>query len=269
MPCWSPVKILNRNRKSGSEFLSEVVPCGKCLGCLSTKRSGWAFRLLQETKVSSSATFLTLTYNDEHLKYKEKYNDYRHIKPVCVKKDLQKYFKRVRRKCPNLKYYGVGEYGSENFRPHFHAIVFNASNEVLNEKWTEKKDPIGFVRCDPCNEATIHYTTKYIINEESKNSEYQPFAIMSNGLGKEYINVAKEYHKKNQSFTTYNPGGVPVYLPRYYRDQIFNEEERKIITERKKSEMLNQMEKSDYKSVLSNRRYKKVNAVKQSKSKKV
>lgn len=43
------------------------VPCGKCLSCKKKRVNQWAFRLMQERKVSYSAYFVTLTYNTDYV----------------------------------------------------------------------------------------------------------------------------------------------------------------------------------------------------------
>ena len=60
MRCISPLSL----RQNGS---INVVPCGKCNFCLSSKRDDWSFRLRQELKVSTSASFITLTYATEKM----------------------------------------------------------------------------------------------------------------------------------------------------------------------------------------------------------
>jgi len=249
MACSYPIKI--RDPVKGTDINPKflLVPCGKCIACVQRKRSEWSFRLLQELKISNKATFLTLTYSDLNVTKDLK----------LQKKDLQDYFKRVRSKNPNVKYYAVGEYGGTSLRPHYHAIVFNTDNELLIDKWARSnnsknnsKIPIGFVTTDPVNEATIHYVTGYVVSKYGKMDEktgkmlpdirvneqtgeiqnwssgdLRPFAIMSKGLGKIYLKHNAKFHKRNFTTTTKKEGGIIQNLPRYYRDKIFNESERK------------------------------------------
>jgi len=81
------------------------VPCGKCPPCMKRRTSGWSFRLVKEGDVSSTALFVTLTYNTENVPLSMK--GYMTLK----KDDIQKYFKRLRKLTHNkLKYFVVGEY---------------------------------------------------------------------------------------------------------------------------------------------------------------
>lgn len=64
----------------------------------------------------SDSSFLTLTYDDAHLP----------ISGTLIPKDLQDFLKRFRKAILPLKirYFGVGEYGDESQRPHYHLAVF-------------------------------------------------------------------------------------------------------------------------------------------------
>lgn len=71
--------------------------------------------MLEKTQHSDSI-FLTLTYDEEH-----------HPKDGSLVPDhLRDFLKRLRKKVSplRLRYYGVGEYGEKNFRPHYHLAVF-------------------------------------------------------------------------------------------------------------------------------------------------
>lgn len=130
MECLSPLTF----KKNG---LIQTVPCGKCLSCLSRRRSSWSFRLNQEMRVSTSAHFLTLTYSDENLPRSPTGF------PVVVKRDVQLWLKRFRKLLSPFKvrYFAVSEYGTQTFRPHYHVILFNFPNHLdinvlLEKSWT-------------------------------------------------------------------------------------------------------------------------------------
>lgn len=44
-----------------------VVPCGKCINCLRNKQSSMVVRIKREAEKRGTLTFLTLTYDDDHL----------------------------------------------------------------------------------------------------------------------------------------------------------------------------------------------------------
>lgn len=213
-----------------------LVPCGYCYPCLKRKAMDWSFRLLQEFNVSKHSKFLTLTYNDQNVPHGDGMLS-------LAKGDLVNYFKRVRSKTPFLKYYAVGEYGTETNRPHYHAIVFNSDNDTLHDKWSIKDEEIGFTHIGETTPASIYYTTSYVINKlkYAKRKQEKPFSIMSKGIGDSYLKKTFEYHKKGLVDHVTLPGGLRQPLPRYYRDKIFTEEEKKIlnsITQKKQEEQL-------------------------------
>ena len=86
------------------------IGCGRCEECRIAKANEWATRMTEEAKLHKENCFITLTYNNENLpKYKS-----------LVKKELQDFFKRLRKKYGNgIRYYACGEYGPKGKRPHY------------------------------------------------------------------------------------------------------------------------------------------------------
>lgn len=217
MRCFKPITLKDES----------VVPCGKCVGCLNSKRQEWVHRLMQEDKDAEQSTFLTLTYNDENLPLLENEHG---ILPSLFPYDLTNYWKRVRKANEKkIKYYAVGEYGTETDRPHYHAIVFDADEEVLERAWTKNGKEMGFVTCDQVEEASIRYVTKYVIDKHNPKhfGREQPFSRVSNGIGMGYIKRTKAYHRQRGELHVTNPGGIIQVMPRYYQNKIWDEEELK------------------------------------------
>ena len=254
--CITPITLKREYRtkddsdqKNGSG-LAHVVPCGKCVKCLRRRQASWAFRLMEQMKVSESACFLTFTYETAPVSP----NGYM----TLVKSDYQKFMKKLRKRLkpldyglrfknhmPKLKYYAVGEYGSSGDRPHYHAIMFNlpgtymANPDILTKVWDK-----GIIDIGTCTGASIAYTTKYIMSGAWEpvdivdtntgaiiEDDRQPhFSLMSKGLGSTYLTPAMvRYHKERlHSFITL-PGGYLTALPRYFRDRIFTSVEKKEI----------------------------------------
>jgi len=220
--CDSPYYVLP---KAATEKVP--VPCGRCPPCKLRRVNSWVFRLLEEDKVSSSAYFVTLTYDTRFVPITQ------HGFMSLQKKDVQDYWKRLRKLCPGstLKYYVAGEYGTNNKRPHYHAIVFNCPDEKLfNDAWGLGSVVIGKVSSD-----SIAYTMKYIdkpsrVPEHSRDDRLPEFSLMSKGLGKSYLSDQMvKYHKDDLSrlYAT-RPGGHRIALPRYYKQKIYTDHEQKI-----------------------------------------
>ena len=73
-------------------------PCGYCVECKAKKSRDWSTRCFCEFLTSDSASFITLTYDNDKLDvYGSK--DYEPNRSIgLVKKDLQKFWKRLRKK---------------------------------------------------------------------------------------------------------------------------------------------------------------------------
>lgn len=234
MRCMSPdsVPALNdQGRKTKSRI---TVPCGKCPACLSNKRTDWSFRLRVEMNNSQSGWFVTLTYNED-----QKVDQ-------LSKTDLSTFIRRLRHLnadwVPNktqslkvsdlpsegakIRFYGVGEYGSKTFRPHYHILVFNLPGtyeeayQLITKAWKK-----GFVKIYLMEPRNIHYVTKYMINKSVIIQDKQkPFSQMSlrPGIGYQYLEKMYNFHKKNNIHYVIIDGRC-IPMPRYYKDRIFDQ----------------------------------------------
>lgn len=200
------------------------LPCGRCPACKRKRVNNWVIRLEQEERVSSSAHFVTLTYDTKHVPISN--NGWMTLN----KKDFQDFMKRLRKLEPNkLKYYACGEYGDVTNRPHFHIILFNCTDiENINKAWNK-----GSIHAGGVTARSIAYCCKYINKQASsykpRDDRLKEFSLMSKGLGKSYLeNKANVAWHKNDIDRTYfvKEGGHKVGLPRYYREKIYTEEER-------------------------------------------
>lgn len=208
------------------------LPCGKCFACRGKRASGWSFRLIKEAEVSTSALFITLTYEPEKTPITQ--NGFK----TLLKSDLQKFFKRLRKlNTEKLKYYAVGEYGGKTLRPHYHIILFNADIETIDKAWKLDDKEIGYIHTGDVTKASVGYTLKYIskigkIPLFERDDRLPEFSVMSKGLGKNYLtkNMIK-YHRTdllNKMFITIEDG-KKIALPRYYKDKIYQPMEKQWI----------------------------------------
>lgn len=259
-----------------------TVGCGRCPPCRARKIDEWAFRLCQEEKRSLNAYFLTLTYNEESVpisdnkfmtllkkevttKYLYDYSvepprryrnpDFNH---KYIKRDLPSFFKRLRKTQPDvpIKYYAVGEYGSQTKRPHYHMILYNIvapmhpigldanGNMKYICRTIEKCWPFGNVDIGGLTSDSAAYCAKYIskhkrIPEHPRDDRQKEFSIMSKGLGDNYITDAIiKYHQDDLSRNYITlPGGYMKALPKYYRTRIYDEDQRNYQNRRIKKEV--------------------------------
>lgn len=179
MPCFSPLhgyraRALNPSGKRSIVFsvsdgyrdLPVTVRCGQCLGCRLERSRQWALRCHHEAAVWPRNTFITLTYDADHLP----------ASGSLHKPDFQKFMKRLRKATgqKKLRYYMCGEYGEKSSRPHYHAILFNWSfddQQVVGTRggfsyyesgYLSKLWPQGIHRIGEANFKTAAYVARYI-----------------------------------------------------------------------------------------------------------
>lgn len=220
-------KELDKMRKSGNYRNIALIPCGKCIGCRLDYARDKAVQLSLEAKNpiygKNECWFLTLTYDDLHLKTKKTVNcetgeEYEGVSTDHT--DLQEFWKRLRdrinRKYPGKKiqYLNVTEYGEKTNRPHAHAIVFGLpldtskfvkhnnnmqgdalwesleliGNKTISEIWGHGNVSIG--------EATFQsmsYVARYTLKKTK--ASYDEWWYKSQGKEKEWISMSQNIGK--------------------------------------------------------------------------
>lgn len=246
MRCISPFTTKVNNQ-------SMHFPCGRCEPCLRRRISGWSFRLMQEDKDATSAYFVTFTYDTDHVP----------ITPAGYmtlnKRHIQLFFKRLRKsmygnKKGNLKYYVAGEYGTIKYRPHYHAILFNADlYELIGQEnagrinnhspqldgsfqFTCPHWPYGSITVGRVSEASVGYSLKYMLKPgriplHKKDDRMPEFQLASKRVGARYLDYMTEWHNADIYARYYIPlnNDAKIALPRYYKDKIYTKEQREHI----------------------------------------
>lgn len=228
MHCTAPVRLFkNLNPSEYPEGL--LVPCGKCLACRIRKRSEWSIRMLHELEMwEHDAVFLTLTYDDDHLP----------DNCSLVKADLQKFFKRLRKRLSSderkIRYFACGEYGDQSARPHYHAIVFgltlkDSDKQCVIDSWQFCDWSVRSIRDNSFGLAepdSINYVAQYIdkkfsgdlaVTEYSEKNREPVFRILSLGIGRDYVD---KYFDKLSVSKKVTHNGKPMALPRYYATKL-------------------------------------------------
>lgn len=211
-----PVKIGTRLSPGGQEYpVYEYVSCRKCEECIKTRRSQWCFRILTETEHCYNSSFLTLTYNDDHLP----------VQGVQVR-DCQLFFKRLRKNIslwyPDfdtkqfpIRYFLVSEYGSKFKRPHYHMILWNCplTDEEIEKTWKN-----GFIKNGNCEEASVQYCLKYFaIKQKAPENRTTNFCLMSKNIGSQWLADNLFYVK---SYVRMPGSGYKVPLPSSWRKKL-------------------------------------------------
>lgn len=134
-------------------------PCGRCLHCKINKSREWTNRLLLENMCSSFSSFLTLTYNDDHIP------DNGNLEPVHLRNFIQT-LRRKTHENQKLRYFAVGEYGETTWRPHYHVALF--SNDWLSPLQISGSWSKGFLHQGELTKESARYITGYITKKITK-----------------------------------------------------------------------------------------------------
>lgn len=225
MNCISPLSIRVKRHSYYTYFEHYKVPCGHCLNCMISKQSALEFLAKKELydvyRTGRGASFITLTYDDEHIPR----NDDNLV--TLRKHDVQCWLKNVRRqmeyhnkKIP-FKYIMCGEYGDDFGRPHYH-IVFLGLTDAQVVDYSRKLWKNGLCDIGVLGQGGLRYICKYMTKQnpskdvkdmrKALNVE-NPFICHSFGLGKKWIQENCEKIADNDFQFEIN--GKTQFFPKY------------------------------------------------------
>lgn len=154
----------------------ESYGCGQCQPCRINRRRLWTHRLLLEARLHEFSSFWTLTYDEDHFPADGS------LRP----KHTQDWLKRLRKHLgPTrpIRYYLVGEYGDETWRPHYHAALFGVSrfeSDSVSCTWG-----LGFSYGGDLTPESAQYIAGYVTKKMTSHEDprlgnrYPEFARMS------------------------------------------------------------------------------------------
>lgn len=195
------------------------VGCGRCVPCRVYRKRLWTSRQVLESYCHDENCFVTLTYEVEP------------PSKSVVPEHMRNYLKRLRKAVEprRFRFYGVGEYGSENLRPHYHFSVFGLGymdRVVIEEKWKGWRHDDGSVggHClvAEFNSQTAGYLCGYVVkdmvhrDDPRLNGLHPEFARRSNrpnGIGAPAMAViAEQLHSDAGLDEIEKIGDVPSFL---------------------------------------------------------
>lgn len=244
------------------------IPCGKCVGCRLEYSRQWANRCMLELQYHDSAYFCTFTYDDDHVPrtyYPDPETGEAFPAMTLQKRDFQLLMKRIRKHFPDdqIRFFACGEYGSQTFRPHYHAIIFGLhlsdlipykkvreggefytyyNSPSLQECW-----PYGFVVVGEVTWESCAYTARYVMKKlKGKEADFygkhniQPeFTLMSRrpGIARNYYDTHPTLFDTDYINISTPKGGKKFRPPRYFEklfevDQLLRSAELKEIKKR-------------------------------------
>lgn len=236
MQCLHPITLKNdlkMQARYGTNF--RTVPCGKCAACIDRARKEWFVRVKQECKNSINTRFITLTYSDKYLPHNSKGF------PCFNKRDVQLFFKRLRKELEpiyrqfgvdfRLRYFLVGEYGSDFGRPHYHAILFNLPPNLDPWRLVYNNWKMGRISCTKCKMSRVGYCVNYMYGKciqldselADENNKLPLLTSRRPGIGANYLtDDIRQWHLADYR-NYYCDGDLKYPLPRFYKDKIFND----------------------------------------------
>lgn len=224
---------------------SHAYGCGQCQACRSKRRRVWAHRLMLEALCHARSSFVTLTYDEDHLP---------RTNSLCPA-DLKNWLKRYRKAIypERVRYFAVGEYGDTTGRPHYHLALFGQGCQfaplyqggcpcvmcsAVRKTWG-----FGHVLVASLTEKSARYIAGYVVKSMTwpddirLNGRHPEFARMSlrPGIGAPAMwDVASEFmkwetHKLLTDVPTvlrHNRNLLPLgrYLRRYLRKRVGRDE---------------------------------------------
>lgn len=198
------------------------LPCGWCPHCKQKRIATWAMRLFFEDRTAYNSHFITLTYDNLHVKRTD--NGFL----TLSKRDCQLFIKRLRKANKHnpepIRYYLAGEYGSKGDRPHYHIILFNCDPDTIEMEWGQ-----GSVHFGTAESSSVNYTLKYISKPgripmfecDDREPEFQ---LYSKRLGNCYLTEEIiKFHRANpiERAAVTLPGGIKAPMPKSWKEIIF------------------------------------------------
>lgn len=133
-----PIRFYERGRSSDKPgaYVEMFGPCRKCEKCRLFKQLQWRDRMVAELKASPRSWLVTLTFSEVHLAgilaeaYKLKYASEQERVEHAAYAHVQRYLKRIRKKCGTFRYVAVPEYGTLKGRLHYHLLIHENPERV-------------------------------------------------------------------------------------------------------------------------------------------
>lgn len=203
MSCLRPLKAY-RTRDGGVAFgttpgelaIKLELPCGQCIGCRVDRSREWAVRCCHENSLHEDSCFVTLTYSPKFFP----------PDGGLRVKDWQNFAKRLRRRKGKFRFLHCGEYGDENKRPHYHAIIFGhdfwedrkelQTNKRGEQIWTSKELEdiwgMGFCTIGSVSFASAAYVARYVLKKVTGDRAAKQYERVDGETGEVY-QIQPEY----------------------------------------------------------------------------
>lgn len=211
------------------------VGCGKCMECKKQKSAQWQVRLQEDLRVNRNGKFVTFTFSDRELikledeiKGLKGYDRDNEVCRIAIRRFTERWRKKYKK---TIRHWIVTEIGSTRTeRIHMHGILWtDETKNTIEEIWKYGNIWIG----EYVNAKTINYIVKYVNKTDEKHKEYDSKIFTSKGIGADYIkrkDAERNKYIKGKTIETYKTReGLELALPIYYRNKIYNDEEKELL----------------------------------------
>lgn len=236
-----PFPIINGVEERRVKYVP--IGCDQCYVCRKQKAREWKIRLDQELKSNPDrCVFVTLTLSDESYEKLcgifprvDGYERENNVIKRAIKLWAERWRKKNGKQPRRFFVSELGHQGTENV--HAHGLVWgnfetlaDLGNEVRRHWkygfiWLSNENN-GFV-----NNQTINYLVKYFTKVDVDHPYFKGAVIASNGLGSGFVKSQNfkqaRFNKKGETKEYYvTDEGFKMALPIYYRNLLYNDEER-------------------------------------------
>lgn len=229
--------LLSHSNPPVAEFFT---PCGQCGECRLSRARSWATRCVHEATQWKESCFITLTYKTAP--------ENNSLDPIDTRNFIRRFREQFKKP---FKYFLVGEYGDENNRPHYHALIFGTdfgyskyhspknkdalnniyelhnttalSNPELDSIWGLGHTSVGELTFDSAAYCA-QYSMKKVNGPKAKDHyglRHPEFMRTSqNAIGKQYaLRYADEIIHNNKVISNGNDQPIPTYYLKQYEKQ--------------------------------------------------
>lgn len=216
--------------------------CKQCLPCRINSRRELVNRLLCESYFHDDITFVTLTVDsDKAATVKGAQGMDVSLNKPYVQKWLNRF--RMRVAPTRIRYFLVGEYGTDLLRPHYHAILFGypkcpyGGSKPIVYRAKGRQCPcdvckkvaltwrLGNVTLDSFTMDSASYVAGYVVDKINEKKGFESWRLSSDGLGAAIVPAIvsnASVIKAGSQFQTLSHGGKSLPMSYYLKRKIRN-----------------------------------------------
>ena len=202
--------------KHGRLCVKMEIPCGHCEGCRLDHSRMWSQRCMLESLSYDCNWFITLTYDDLHIR-------------DAKKDDFSAFMKRLRFEFgPGIRFYAVGELGERSGRYHVHAILFNLpltdaelvnvndgtyTSQTIYKLWPYGQHLLGSVTPESCA-----YVARYCMKKTGEDSLCWINMSRRPGIGASFLEEhLDEIYRTWKVYARFDKNHLTALPPRYFK----------------------------------------------------